>query len=96
MSQIIFSDEEDQAETLLVIPIIGPRKSSTIANGRSIAEIVEDFSDIATDAPHAQQEVQNDNAPPDSLEAMAAREILKGTRNCQLFPSKTELLYEVL
>lgn len=62
----------------MVIPIIGPRKSSTLTNGKSIAEIVEDFSDVGTDKSAAISETLKENAPTDSIEAMAARELLQG------------------
>lgn len=73
-------EDQNESKEPLVIPMLGPRKSSTLLpNGKSIAEIAEDFSDVGSDKPKQEikQEIPDDNMPADSLEAMAAREILK-------------------
>ncbi|XP_034243320.1 G-patch domain and KOW motifs-containing protein [Thrips palmi] len=70
-------EEENQVKAPLVIPIIGPRKSSTLSNGRSIAEIAEDFSDVGNEKSEANSEAVKEDGPAESIEAMAARELLQ-------------------
>lgn len=67
--------------------MVGPRKSSTIPNGKSIAEVAEDFSDLDKDTikKEIKQEVDEQSVPADSLEAMAARELLQGILYVNLF-----------
>lgn len=83
-------EEEIHVNAPLVIPIIGPRKSSTLSNGRSIAEAAEDFSDVVTEVTSVKTEAEI-NLPSDSLEALAAREILQGAADASKEKSESTL-----
>lgn len=87
-------EEQNQVKAPLVIPIIGPRKSSTLTDGRSIAEIAEDFSDVGTENSATNTVAVKGDAPADSIEAMAAREILQEGLN--LMKEKTGPVLETL
>lgn len=74
-------EEEKKDEAPLVIPIVGPRKSSTLPNGRSIAEVAEDFSDVGNNGTNNAPEAASDSLPANSLDAIAARELLQEGAN---------------